>query len=109
MLEQVAKPHRGEGNSVLTEYGAHVVLPRQVELAQAVELLDPARKLFDAAVGIDRLGIAAMPGGATIDRWATPAGGVLRKVWSHAKPPHLGHELLGFVVLVAAVWLLVGT
>ena len=68
MLEQVAKPHRGEGNSVLTEYGAHVVLPRQVELAQAVELLDPARKLFDAAVGIDRLGIAAMPGGATIDR-----------------------------------------
>jgi hypothetical protein len=50
-----------------------VVPPPQLELAQAAKLFDPAKDLLDAAAGMDGFGVALMPGGAAIDRWATTA------------------------------------
>ena len=50
------------------KYGADVVQTPQLELAQAAELFDPAKDLLDAPAGIDRFGVALMPGGAAIDR-----------------------------------------
>jgi len=81
----------------------------QPELAQPSPLLDPAEYLLDAAVGVDRLGVALVAGGPAIDGGTTRAAGVQCHVRRDADPAHLSHKAPGVVILIGTGRLLVGT
>jgi hypothetical protein len=62
-----------------------------------------AKHLFDPSAGIDRLGVALMAGGSTINGGTARSSGVLGHVRCHADPSEIRHHCLGVVVLVACV------
>ena len=109
-FEQVAQPNQVVGDHVQAKHRTHLVGAAQLELAQTAPLLDPAKHLLDAAVGIDRLGVALMAAGADIDGGTTKAADVLSDVRRDADAAHLGDKAPSVVVLVATDGLLlVGT
>ena len=73
--EQVAQADQVVGDHMQAKHGTDFVLAAQFELAQSAECLllrrslrlEPTEHLLDPPVGIDRLGIAHVTGGAAID------------------------------------------
>ena len=55
------------------KHRTHLVGATHFELTQPAPLFDPAKHLLDATAGVDRLGVALVPGGAAIDGGATAA------------------------------------
>jgi hypothetical protein len=70
-LEDVAHTDQVIADHMRTKPTADIVLTTQLELAQTVPLLDPAKNRFDATTGMDRSGMALVAGRATIE--AQPA------------------------------------
>ena len=91
-----------------SKHYAHLLGAAQLELAQTAPLFDLAKHLLDAAAGMDRLGVALVTGGATIDGGTTGAACVLRHVRCHTNPPEYGDRSLGVVVFVGSQGFLVG-
>jgi hypothetical protein len=67
-LQQVAQADQVVGDPMQAKHGTDFVLAAQFELTQSAVCLDPTKYLFDSTAGMDRLGVAHVAGGATIDR-----------------------------------------
>ncbi len=87
----------------------HLFGTAQLELVQAATLFDSVKDLLDVAAGMDRLGVALVTRGASVEGGTTGAACVLRHVRRHADAAHLSDKSPCFVVLVGADGLPVGT
>ena len=77
---------------------AHLFGAAQFELAQTAPLFDPGKNLLDAPVGIDRLGLALVPGGSAINGGAIGASGVLGHMRRDADATHLACVIVQLTV-----------
>jgi hypothetical protein len=84
------------------EHRPHSGSARGLELPQAGGLFDPVKTLLDPLPGVDRLAVALMPSGASVDGGATAVLNVLRHMRRDASKADVGHKVPGVVALVGS-------